>query len=121
MPTGLCWVSELTAVVFWALTGETPVEEQATGDLRVILRANGWGPDRLARLKHDRQRSGLAWPLPMTSLPPGIGAAQALAAVKRAVAELGLDEDRRVRRPAVSDADTRRLLDEVPPHHGSVG
>ena len=59
------------------------------------------------------------WPLPVPSdLMVGLGWAQFMAALAELVQKLGLDAHRThlaVDRPA--NADERRLLDEVPPHH----
>ena len=59
------------------------------------------------------------WPLPVpTDLMVGLGRAQFLAALAELVQELGFDAhgtQLAVDRPA--NADERRLLDEVPPHH----
>lgn len=120
--TGLWWVSDLTRVIFQALTGEVlPDDRAASDDLAAVFQEQGFGRDRLVELKQARQSDGLPWPWPVTSLSGEVGAAQALAAVKAAVVALGVEEERRVRRPGIPDAATRRLLDDVPPHHGSVG
>ena len=59
------------------------------------------------------------WPVPVPSdLMVGLGRAQFLAALAELVRRLGFDAHRAhlaVDRPA--NADERRLLDEVPPHH----
>jgi len=60
------------------------------------------------------------WPLPVPSdLMVGLSWAQFMAALAELVQKLGFDAHRShpaVDRPA--NADERRLLDEVPPHHG---
>ena len=64
-------------------------------------------------------RGNGTWPVPVPSdLMVGLGSAQFLAALGALVQELGLDKHGTrfaVDRPA--NADERRLLSEVPPHH----
>lgn len=64
-------------------------------------------------------RGSGTWPVPVPSdLMVGLGSAQFLAALEALVQELGLDKHGTrfaVDRPA--NADERRLLGDVPPHH----
>ena len=74
---------------------------------------------QLSASVNSLRHGGGAWPF---AVPPdlmaGLGQAQFLAARAALVKELGLDRQGNhlaIDRPA--DADERRLLDEVPPHH----
>lgn len=92
-------------------------------------------PDRLARQVSDRfdggtdglramitarRGSGKPWPFTVPDdLRAGLGAAQWLAALAAVRDRLGLDRrPSRVPTDQLPDADERRLLREVPPHHG---
>lgn len=64
-------------------------------------------------------RGNGTWPVPVPSdLMVGLGSAQFLAALGALVQELGLDQHRtRFAGDRPANADERRLLGEVPPHH----
>jgi hypothetical protein len=74
--------------------------------------------DRLDASVNALRAQGI-WPLPVPSdLMVGLGRAQFMAALAELVQKLGFDAYRT--HPAVDrppNADERRLLDEVPPHH----
>ena len=110
----------------YALVGEQlPLEDVDTPDpdaLRAALARAGWDVGRLAAHVNDVRRSGAPWPHPVPdALRAGLGAAQLHAALSRVRGDLGLDAVvlRPPSRRATLDADERRLLADVPPHHGA--
>lgn len=102
-----------------ALVGEQlPIDP---GDPLAGLASAGWDRDALHR-HADRVRSaGGVWPHPVAEeLRLRVGSARLLAAVQAAQTALGLLGT--PARPAAArplTADERRLLADVPPHHGS--
>lgn len=111
--------SELVTAVLWALTGERA--DAAGGDVHAALMDQGW--DRVAVQSHARAviAAGDVWPHQVPDdLRLRLGSARLLAAVHRAQADLGLFGEQA--EPAAArplNADERRLLQDVPPHHGS--
>ncbi|MDR0286004.1 MAG: hypothetical protein LBI33_14120 [Propionibacteriaceae bacterium] len=118
-------VPQFDSLLAYALTGE-PLALPATWDtaaLLAALAAAGWPAERLGSHARARWEVGLPWPHP---LPPdslgGIGAAQWYAGLQAVRTALGLEvEVRPPSRRTSLTADERRLLADVPPHHGSVG
>lgn len=89
--------------------------------LRAALAAAGWDAGRLGAHAAARRARGEPWPHPVPdALRRGLGAAQFHAALARLRGDLGLDavEVRPPSRRTALDADERRLLADVPPHHG---
>ena len=78
--------------------------------------------DALAVEVRTRLEQGEVWPhLVPADLTAGLGPAQFAAALQLLIRQLGLDPSSRparVGRPQPATAADRRLLDEVPPHHG---
>jgi hypothetical protein len=75
----------------------------------------------LQQMINSRRATGQPWPYEVPGdLRRGIGAAQWLAALAAVRDGLGLDQPARssVHADRPPDADERRLLGEVPPHHG---
>lgn len=111
--------AELTTALIVALTGQRV--DDAGGDLPAALAQIGW--DRAAVVSHARAvlAGGGVWPHPVPDeLRLSLGSARLLAGIQRAQAELGLFGESAA--PPVArrlNADERRLLGEVPPHHGS--
>jgi hypothetical protein len=111
----------------YAVTGRRYAElgEQAAPDLRGLAQAleSAAGDDSLPRHVRETLEAGEPWPHPVPAdLMTGLGYAQFSAALAQLRSELDLT------RPAgmpprvgasqpLSPAD-RRLLDDVPPHHG---
>ncbi len=110
--------ADLAAAVAWSLTG-TRVDAMA-GDVHAALADSGW--DRAAILSHAQAVSaaGGIWPHPVPDdLRLRLGSAQLLAAVQRAQLDLGLfGQPASPAPPRALNPDERRLLQEVPPHHG---
>ena len=120
----------------FALTGRRRPElgEQpspAVAELARLLQSSD-GSGELADHVDATRRSGEPWPHPVpTDLMSGLGYAQFSAALTQLQSELGLDRAPTPRvgpgRPSpghegagqLLSAAERRLLDEVPPHHGS--
>lgn len=80
--------------------------------------------ESLAADARGRARAGKVWPYRVPAdLMAGLGFAQFASALQVLQRELGLDafalSPPRVGRPQPVDAAERRLLDDVPPHHGS--
>ena len=111
--------SDLAAAVFWALTGAHA--EAAGGDVHAALADEGW--DRAAIQSHARAviAGGGVWPHTVPDeLRLRLGGARLLAAVQRAQADLGLfGQQVPPAAPRPLNADERRLLQDVPPHHGT--
>lgn len=116
---------ELVALVWEALTGESPGEAPAmpVGRLAERLAEEGWDAARLAQRAAGEMTAGRAWPTPIPARRRGgIGAAQVLAAIRATREAMGLVEDVRLRDATMplSPGD-RALIAERPPHHGAVG
>jgi hypothetical protein len=109
------WHQALAYAILGLRMPELPDQDQPhVAELARELSAN----DQLGASVKALRAQG-TWPLPVpTDLMVGLGRAQFLAALAELVGELGFDAHRThlaVDRPA--NADERRLLDEVPPHH----
>jgi len=111
--------ADLAAAVFCALTGQP--SDSGGGDVHALLVEAGW--DRAAITSHARAMlaDGRVWPHPVPdALRLRVGSARLLAAVQREQQRLELFGEHAV--PATRralNADERRLLQDVPPHHGS--
>ncbi len=110
-----------------AITGDSGDEagRQSSPDVDALARAllSRCGAATLAEHRREVLRAGGAWPHPVPGdLMAGLGYAQFTAALARLIDLLGLNERGWVTAapPTTSMAPAlRRLLDEVPPHHGS--
>ncbi|QDP98028.1 hypothetical protein FOE78_20895 [Microlunatus elymi] len=110
----------------YAITGQRldGLGTQPTPDLQVVAAAiadrSDGGPDGLRELIRQRRAAGEPWPYPVPAeLRQGIGAAQWIAALNALRQRLDLDNpERPVLSDRAPDADERRLLADVPPHHG---
>lgn len=111
--------ADLAAALVWALTGAQA--GSPGGDLHAVLADAGW--DRAAIASHARAviAAGGIWPHPVPDeLRHRVGSARLLAALQRLQADLGLfGKQTRAAAPRPLDADERRLLQDVPPHHGT--
>ncbi|MCL2736101.1 MAG: hypothetical protein FWD75_05650 [Propionibacteriaceae bacterium] len=118
--------SSMSSLIAYALTGETlslDPETDSAASLLDALESAGWPPQRVrdqALLAWEEERP---WPHP---LPPSsvaeVGAAQWYARLAQARALLGLDAVQLPpSRRTVLTPEERRLLTDVPPHHGPVG
>lgn len=115
--------------VAFALTGQLaePPGAQPSGrpeDLLAALAALGMDADRLDAIRAGRVGAGQPWPVPVPAeLRQGLGPAQLLATIQACREMLGLRQRQaRVRdASAPLDPGDRRLLAELPPHHGLVG
>lgn len=114
-----------SALVF-AVVGEVTPEQDGSAsgpDLDAIvatLTGRAGGPARIREQIAARHGSGEPWPYPVPAeLRAGLGAAQLVAVIAEVRRRLELDPPEH---PVLSDrppdADERRLLAEVPPHHG---
>ena len=111
------------ALVAYALTGEDlPVSAGDIASLLSEMAGLGWPSERVRQLAHGLWEQDQPWPyaLPAGGLRPG--AAQWHALLGQARAALGLDVCQLPpsRRTDLTERE-RRLLEEVPPHHGAVG
>jgi hypothetical protein len=112
----------------WALTGRSWPElgRQDAPDLDELTRRLRSAPG-IAALRDpgdEAAAAGRSRPHPVPAeLMAGLGYAQFAAALTQLRAELGLDGTAGLvapaQPPAPVSAEERRLLDEVPPHHGS--
>ncbi|QLQ14916.1 MAG: hypothetical protein HZY73_03340 [Micropruina sp.] len=116
----------LTEAVAFALTGDRldlPDEAEPGGTAQLIaeLARAGWEAGRIRAHADLCRQDGTPWPHPVAaSQRPGIGAAQLSAALAAALDDLGLRGPARPPAPPRPlTADERRLLAEVPPHHGT--
>lgn len=124
----------------WSLTG-TDVDlpdatEWSVPALVAELAERGWDRDAIAAVANSAHEEGRPWPFPhgaggprpraeggagdrVRPLPPGIGAAQFLSAMREVRESLGLTGlgPARVSDRTRLDADERRLLQDAPPHH----
>ena len=111
----------------YAITGRRHPElgEQAAPDLPRLGEAlAGAGADALAEHVQEASQAGRPWPHPVPDdLMTGLGYAQFSAALMQLRSELGLTgpPGTASRGPTTQplSAAERRLLDDVPPHHGT--
>jgi len=118
--------ASISSLLAYALTGEElPIRDTdgSTEDFVAALEEAGWTPDRVVRAANLAWEQETCWPYP---LPPhsldSVGAAQWYAALTEVRAALGLDARRMApSKRTVLTQDERRLMAELPPHHGRVG
>ncbi|MFT3970884.1 MAG: hypothetical protein QM695_11565 [Micropruina sp.] len=112
--------SALAEAAGLALTGRSGVIATAGPDPLGVLAEAGWGRDRIVAHAEAVIASGGVWPHPVPDeLRAQVGSARLIALLQRLQADLGLFGRRAA--PATDrplTADERRLLHEVPPHHG---
>jgi hypothetical protein len=116
------WHRALTAAIT-GTPGDGPDQERPdVVALAAELRATV-GTANLVEHVREVRAAGRAWPHPVPAeLMAGLGHAQFAAALASLQRELALDRQGVVRagdRPEPMTANLRRLLDEVPPHHGT--
>jgi len=114
-----------TGLIIYALTGETPPTDPAdtTPDvIRACLDDLGWSLDQLRTHAENCRMSDIPWPHPLPAGAKLPSPAQWYAALTRVIADLGLDSVRLPpsRRTTLTNEE-RRLMADVPPHHGTVG
>lgn len=115
--------------VAFALTGQcldppAALASERPDDLLAALAAQGVDADRLDGVRTSRVAEAQPWPFPVPAeLRRGLGPAQLLATVQACQQALGLRQRQARVRDASGplDGDDRRLLAELPPHHGLVG
>ena len=119
-------VASTASLLAYALTGETlPIRDTdgSTTDFLAALEEAGWPADRVVRAANQAWEQETCWPhpLPAHSLD-SVGPAQWYAALTQVRAELGLDAIQQApSKRTTLTGDERRLMAEVPPHHGHVG
>lgn len=113
--------AELARAVGLALTGRADRIERVAPDVLTALHDVGWDADRILAHAEAVVAAGEVWPHPVPDeLRVRVGSARLFAVLQRVQQELGMFG--RVSAPAPRrplTADERRLLGEVPPHHGS--
>jgi hypothetical protein len=105
----------------WPELGQQEAPDLTELDARL---RTGLDPESLRGYVHRTLAAGKSWPHPVpTELMAGLGYAQFTAALTALRSGLGLDGPTRVAaEPAAgqpASAAERRLLEEVPPHHGT--
>lgn len=112
--------SALAEAIGVALTGCPGLLPEAGPDPLAALAAQGWDRDRIVAHAEDVLGGGGVWPHPVPDeVRVRAGSARLFAALQRLQVGLGLFG--RIAAPAPPrppTADERRLLNEVPPHHG---
>lgn len=103
-----------------ALTGEPGVISGAATDVLAGLTASGWTPARILSHAEAARASGVVWPHPVPAdLRRLAGSARLFAVLQQVQRDLGVFGQPAAPAPARAlTADERRLLGEVPPHHG---
>lgn len=107
------------AQLAYALTGCVfSLDASSTDQLLTQLTGLGWPRERIIDHATSRTTQGMPWPHPLGE--PPLKPAQFAAALTQLRTQLGLSQPQRVRdhRQPLTQAD-RRLLDDVPPHHGT--
>ncbi len=107
----------LAEALYRALTGEAMASE---APLEEALTEHGWDASRLTRHAAECRAAGRPWPHPVPrELRGGIGAAQFQGALHQALVRHGLIGSPVPPSPARPlTQDERRLIADVPPHHG---
>ena len=117
-------VRSLNQLLAYALTGdELAGEPGVEEDFWDWLAQAGWSADRIRAQAGQRWASEQVWPhQPPREALASIGAAAWHARLQAAKTALGLTVvTAPPTRRTVLTADERRLLAEVPPHHGPIG
>jgi len=118
--------ASLSSLLAYALTGEHLTIRDTDGSTEGFLKAldeAGWPPEKVVHVATQAWEQEASWPYP---LPPhsldSVGPAQWYAALTDVRAKLGLDAIRQApsRRTVLNEAE-RRLMADLPPHHGRVG
>jgi len=105
--------------VRWPATGESPGVVEISG-LASQMAADGWPAERVAAHARDTLAAGGVWPHPVAAdLLADVGAARFQAALTDLRRHLGVWTltTRPPSHRTVLNADERRLVAEVPPHH----
>jgi len=118
--------ASISSLLAYALTGEDlPMRDTdgSTGDFLAALEEAGWSPDRVRRCASQAWEQQTSWPHPLPSHSlDSVGAARWYAALTEVRAVLGLDAVRLPpSRRTVLTQEERRLMADLPPHHGRVG
>ncbi len=112
--------SALAEAIGVALTGQSGLLSTVDPDPLAALAERAWGRDRLVAHAEETLAAGGVWPhIVPDALRARVGSARLFAVLQRVQVELGLFGRTAApapRRPPT--ADERRLLSEVPPHHG---
>ena len=112
--------SALAQAVEFALAGCAGLLTSVDPDPLTALAAVGWGRDEVVAHAEQVRADGDVWPHPVPDgLRAQVGSARLIALLQRLQVELGLFG--RAAAPAAPrplTPDERRLLNEVPPHHG---
>ena len=109
-----------------ALTGQDILFESSPTNVEEILSAlalAGWPPERIRDHAEQTREADEPWPHPIDlDAVRAVGPARWYALLGSALTTLGLDVDpQKPSNRTTLNADERRLLQDVPPHHGNVG
>lgn len=127
---GLALVAQrLTPPGAAAFSGDDEAHDDAPDDgvsvaaVTAWLADQGWTPERVQQHREQCRADGVPWPhpVPPQELGPGTAARflALLAQVRAALGVTGLVATQRPEHRVIGPAE-RRLLADVPPHHGSV-
>ena len=111
--------ADLVPALSWALIGQHL--DGGDGDIHAVLAEEGWDASAIRQHARTVMAGGGVWPHPVPEeLRNRVGSARLLAAVQQAQLRFGLfGEPAAPVAPRPLDGDERRLLQDVPPHHGS--
>lgn len=111
----------LARAVGFALTGQADLIDRIDPGVWEALADAGWDAERVLAHAQAVLAAGGVWPHPVPeTMRAPVGAARLLAVLQRVQGDLGLFGRTAApppRRPLT--ADERRLLRDVPPHHGA--
>ncbi len=117
----LAWHRALASALVGSDLGLPDAPAPQPDAVRAALADAGWDADRLAAHVAECRAAGEPWPHPVPdALRRGLGAAQFHAVLAALRHDLGLEglEPRGPSRRTTLTPDERRLLADVPPHHG---
>ncbi|MDR0847895.1 MAG: hypothetical protein LBN10_02435 [Propionibacteriaceae bacterium] len=102
---------------------DTPTDWTDVDEILNALAEAGWPPERIRDHAAQTRDADEIWPHPLDlDTIRTIGPAQWHALLGAALSTLGLDvSPQRPTNRTTLTADERRLLQDVPPHHGNVG
>ncbi len=110
----------LAAAVGMALTGEPDAVAGSGNEVLAGLAEAGWTRERILLHARAARTAGAVWPHPVPDdVRRTVGSARLFAVLQQVQSALGVfGQPAAPVPPRTLTADERRLLNEVPPHHG---